>query len=101
MKEKDKKNQTMIFRCSESEKELINKKAREKGKTPSQYILDSAMAGVERRKDREKKKLFVIMEYLEIINKSEIYLKSEPCDLEKVTETCLELIEGGKRLWEC
>lgn len=101
MREKDKKNQTMIFRCSESEKELIHKKAKEKGKSDSQYLLDSAMAGTERRKDREKKKLHVIMEYLEIINKSEIYLKSESCDSEKVKEMCLELIEGGKRLWEC
>lgn len=100
MREKDKKNQTMIFRCSESEKELINKKAREKGKTPSQYILDSAIAGVERRRDREEKKMQVMIENLEKKNNFAKYLKSEDCDLEKVREMYMELEEGEKRLWE-
>lgn len=101
MREKDKKNQTMIFRCSEGEKKLINKKAKEKGKRPSQYVLDCAMAGVERKKDIDKKKLYVMMENLEKRNSFGKYLKSEECDLEKVREMYSELEEGEKRLWEC
>lgn len=100
MREKDKKNQTMIFRCTESEKELINKKAKEKGKTPSQYVLDCAMAGAERKKDIDKKKLHVMMENLEKRNSFVKYLKSEECDLEKVREMYQELEEGENRLWE-
>lgn len=55
-------------RCTEKEKEMIHRKALSMSKSDSKYILDSCIAGVERRTDKQRKQLKAGVEFVELAN---------------------------------
>lgn len=95
------KNMIITMRCSEAEKEMINRKAFQMDKSFSQYVLDSAMAGCERKTDRDKKRLEIMMNIQEKQNEMQMYIRSKECDLETVKNMLIELQEKMNKLWEC
>ena len=95
------KNMIITMRCSETEKEMINRKAFQMDKTFSQYVLDSAMAGCERKTDRDKKRLEIMMNIQEKQNEIQMYIHSKECNLETVKNMLIELQKRMSRLWEC
>lgn len=95
------KNMIITMRCSETEKEMINRKAFQMDKSFSQYVLDSAMAGCERKSDRDKKRLEIMMSIQEKQNEIQMYIRSKECNLETVKNMLTELQEKMNKLWEC
>ena len=95
------KNMIITMRCSEAEKEMINRKAFQMDKSFSQYVLDSAMAGCERKSDRDKKRLEIMMSIQEKQNEMQMYICSKEYNLETVKNMLTELQEKMNKLWEC
>lgn len=62
------KDTTLIARCTESEKERIQRKAKSLNKSQSEYILDCCMAGTERKSDKLKKLLVREIKVTEELN---------------------------------
>ena len=101
MTDKCRKNNVTTMRCSEEEKELITKKAKKLNKSFSQYVIDSAMAGCERKRDRDKKRLGIMMAIQEKQNEIQQYIHSKECKDEPLKEMINELLERENKLWEC
>ena len=57
LNEAHKKTEIICNRCTKNEKEILERKAKSQGKTISEYMIDSSMAGAERRSAREKKRI--------------------------------------------
>lgn len=101
MTDKYRKNSIVTMRCSEDEKELITKKAKKLNKTFSQYVIDSAVAGCERKGDRDKKRLGIMLAIQEKQNEIQQYISSNECKNEPLKEMIAELLERENKLWEC
>ncbi len=52
---KENKRCNLVARCTKQEKEKIVRKAKALGKSESKYIIDSCIAGTERKTDKLKK----------------------------------------------
>ena len=57
LKEAHKKTEIICNRCTKNEKEILERKAKSQGKSISEYIIDSALAGAERRTIKDKKRI--------------------------------------------
>lgn len=66
--DQNKRNQIISIRCMETDKSAIENKAKKVGKTTSEYVLDCAIAGLERRKDRDRKRVVKMIEVTELMN---------------------------------
>lgn len=87
---KSKKQVCIVARCTELEKEIIHRKAVNQNKSDSKYILDACMAGLERKRDKERKRLIDGVEFVELSNEYYRFLRSNktgiPDDLYKNLE---------------
>lgn len=63
-----KKKVCIIARCTVKEKEMIHRKAVSMNKSDSKYILDSCVAGVERKTDKQRKYLKEGVDFIELAN---------------------------------
>lgn len=94
------KDATITVRISREEKDRIKKKAAKDNKTASEYILDAAMAGLERRSNKDKKRIMQMIENQEILN--DIFEFAEKMDMpEELYAKIEELMKGENRLWQC
>ena len=48
------KDKIITIRCTEKERSMLERKANQQQKSLSEYMLDSGMAGVERRRNRDR-----------------------------------------------
>ena len=96
------KDTTMTVRMTMVEKERIKQKAEKDGKTASVYMIDSAMAGLERNSSKIKNITAQMVKNQECING--IFEKMKDMDISdtnELYEKITELMEGENRLWEC
>lgn len=95
------KDTTMTVRMTMVEKERIKKKAEKDEKTASVYMLDTAMAGLERNSSKIKKITAQMVKNQECINR--IFEKMKEMDISdtnELYEKISELMEGENKLWE-
>ncbi len=97
---KNNKNCILSIRCSEDEKNLLLRSAEKRGKNISRYILDSALAGNERKSDKEKRRVVVMIENQMKCNDIYTYMESDNCSMEVLKKMVKDLLEGGGRIWE-
>lgn len=94
------KNTTITIRVTSEEKIRIKEKAAKEGKSASEYTADAAMAGLERRRSKDKKRIIQMIENQEVIN--DIFkLVKEEHGQEELLEKINKLVEGENRLWQC
>lgn len=94
------KDATITVRVSSEEKNKIKKKAKKENKSASEYILDAAMAGLERRNSKDKRRVVQMVRNQEILN--DIFELSGTTDIAtELQDKIRELMEGENGLWQC
>ena len=53
----NKKTEIISIRCTKTEKDLVERQANKAGKSCSQCVIDAVVAGVERRTEKDKKRI--------------------------------------------
>lgn len=94
------KNATITVRVTEEEKRRIKEKAMKEGKKTSEYIADAAMAGLERRRSKDRKRIMQMVKNQEMINDLLNLLKEKNAS-EEFVEKVNKLVEGENKLWQC
>lgn len=94
------KDATITIRVTHEEKMRIKEKAEKEGKSASEYTADAAMAGLERRRSKDKKRMVQMIENQELINDIYKLVKKENGQ-EELLEKINKLVEGENRLWQC
>lgn len=94
------KNETITARVTKEEKEKIRGQAEKEGKSASQYLVDAALEGRERRSSKDKKRVGILINNQNIFNDIFKILqdKSVPKEL---YEKIVELAEEDNKLWQC
>lgn len=93
------KDATITARVTAEEKEKIRKQAEKEKKSASQYITDAALAGMERRSSKDKKRVQTLINNQNILNDIFKMLKEEPVS-EQLHEKITELAQEENRLWQ-
>lgn len=102
MNSKDKRNEIITARCTEEEKAMITRKAKAQNKSVSDYIMGCSMAGLERKRDKDRKRIAQIVENQEALNALQKCLEKEESDLDliRAKELVKQLMKGERRLWD-
>lgn len=99
-KRADWKDVAITARVTKEEKEKIKKQAKKEGKSASQYVIDAALAGMERRSSKDKKRAGILADNQNILNDIFKLLLDESIPKE-LCEKIVELAEGENKLWQC
>ncbi len=94
------RDETITARVTAEEKKRIKEKAQKEGKSASLYVTDAAMAGLERRSSKDKKRVQTLINNQNILNDIFKMLQNEKVSGE-FKEKIDELAEGENRLWLC
>ncbi len=94
------KDTTITARVTEEEKNKIKKQAEKERKSASQYMLDAAMAKMERRSSKDKKRVRALMDNQNTLNDIFKRLQEESVS-EELYKKIVELAEGENKLWQC
>lgn len=94
------KDQTICIRVSGEEKRRIKEKAAGENKSVSEYVADAAMAGLERRNSRDRKRVAELVKRQDILNGLFRLAEKTTAD-EELRKKLAELMEGEKKLWQC
>ncbi len=94
------KSETITVRVTNEEKKRIKEKAMKERKKTSEYMVDAAMAGLERRSSKDKKRVMQMVKNQEMINSLFSLLKEKGAS-EELMENVYKLVEGENRLWQC
>ena len=96
------KKATIVARCTENEKKQILKQAKKSDKSDSRYVLDCAIAGTERRKDKVKQITTMCIEMQEQINQlSYIVMDKDKSIDENVARLLLDRIRMMEEIVKC
>lgn len=94
------KDTTITARVTEEEKKKIRKQAEKEYKSASQYMLDAALAKMERRSSKDKKRAKMLANNQNVLN--DIFKKlQEESVSEEFYKKIVELAEGENELWQC
>ena len=93
------KNEIIPIRVSKKEKEQIERKALKCNKSTSSYIRDSAVAGLERKRDKDKKQLRSMIESQELLNDISLLMDDQNHCSSQLKSKLEELMKGELRLW--
>lgn len=98
---KTQKDIIISIRCSEEEKNRISNKAIKKGESVSRYMLDCAIAGLERKSPKEKKRVTRSVKQQQEFNDicDEIKNRTEPFTPEEVMDIIKKIERGARDLW--
>ena len=94
------RDQTISIRVSAEEKEKIKGIAARKKESTSEYVLGAAMAGLERRTSREKRRAAQMVKNQEILNEIFELMKEDEAE-GALYKKLMELKEGENVLWQC
>lgn len=95
------KDKVITIRCSENERKQIERKAENIGKSVSSYVLDCSMAGLERKKDKDKKRIKQMIQNTEICNQIHKKLKESEADIPEDIKCMIDLLmKGVDQLWQ-
>lgn len=94
------KDVTVTIRMTREEKNRIKEKAEKRDMSTSAYMKETAMAGLERRRSRDRKKVIQMVERQEMLNdiQRRMEQKDTPDEVRRMME---ELLEKEKELWQC
>ena len=94
------KDQTISIRESAEEKRRIKEKARKENKSTSEYVADAAIAGLERKNSRDKKRIVQMVRNQETLN--DIFRLAKEMEMEgDIYKKIEELMKGENELWQC
>lgn len=94
------KNETISIRVSVEEKRRIKEKARKENKSISGYVADAAIAGLERKNSRDKKRVVQMVKNQEILN--DVFRLARQMEVKgEFYEKLEELMKGENELWQC
>lgn len=94
------KDGTVTIRMTREEKNRIKEKAEKRDMSTSAYMKETAMAGLERRRSRDRRKVIQMVERQEILNDIWRRIKQEGAS-DSVCKMIEELLEKEKELWQC
>ena len=99
---RDIKDASMTLRCTKKEKERIVRKAKQNGKCTGEYLLDSAIAGCERKSKKSAKRISQVVKQQEALNRLYESIRSiqNEAKREELLEKFEETASEGKKLWE-
>lgn len=95
------KDKIITIRCNEKERDMLERKAKQQEKSLSEYMLDSGMAGVERRRTRDRKRVQQMIENQETLNDLFLILEDMPEGQvpDEIRKKIEDTMEGEGRLW--
>ena len=94
------KDQTISIRVSAEEKWRIKEKARKESKSTSEYVADAAMAGLERKNSKDRKRIVQMVRNQETLN--DIFRLAKEMEMEgEFYKKIEELMKGENKLWQC
>ena len=96
---KETKSESITIRCTPKEKERIKRKAESKNINIGNYVLDSALAGLERRTTKERKRAVRMVERQEEYNHLYRKLMTNTLNESEMRSALLEIIEREKEEW--
>lgn len=94
------KTELLTIRCTVKEKDHIRNKAKEKNINLGTYILDSAIAGLERKNYKEKKRLKRKVEMQELLNEISRKLQEDDISKGELISLLQDIIEEEKKEWQ-
>lgn len=94
------KDETITARVTSEEKQKIRKQAAKEKKSASQYMTDAALAGMERRSSKDKKRVQILINNQNVLNDIFTMLRDESVS-EELYGKIIELAEEENRLWQC
>ena len=96
------KDSIISIRCTEEEKNKISNKAIKKGKSVSKYIVDCAIAGLERKSSKEKKRVTSSVKQQQEFNDicDEIKNRTEPFTPEEVMDIIKNFERSARDIWQ-
>lgn len=97
---RERKDETITVRCTKSEREKLERAAQKKGKTLSRNLLDCGIAGLERKRDKDRKRAEMLVIRQQQLNEEYRKLLDNVED-EKMLEMLKPLMEREQKLWEC
>ena len=95
----DKKTEIITIRCTKSEKGKIERKSEQKHQCVSVYMLDCSMAGLERRRVKDRDRLILMVERQEQLNALMKRTRASITEREALS-ILMELVNGESALWE-
>ncbi len=94
------KDTTVTIRLTQEQKKKIQKKAGKRGMTTSTYMKETAMAGLERRCSRDKRRVAGMVKRQEVLNEIYVLVKKDRVQ-DEVREAVEKLLEEEAGLWQC
>lgn len=95
----DKKTEIITIRCTKSEKGKIERKSEQKHQCVSAYMLDCSIAGLERRRVKDRDRLILMVERQEWLNALMKRTRASITEREALS-ILMELVKGESVLWE-
>lgn len=97
MKQGNQKTEFMSVRCTHKQKEVIEKRAKKIEKSLSEYMIDCAIAGTERKRNKDKKRAVKLIQKQEKINEIMRHLESK--EELSASEQIIKKLLGEIDLW--
>lgn len=96
------KNAVINVRCTEEDKKRIGNKANKKEVSVGTYVVDCAIAGLERKSSKEKKRVTKLVSQQQELNDmyADIKNRTEPFSPEEVMEIVKKIERGVRGLWD-
>lgn len=101
MNNKNKKTETISIRCTKTEKDLVERQANKAGKSCSQCVIDAVVAGVERRTEKDKKRIITKVQLQKKQNELQRKIKQNEFDFDTLKNEIILYFEEENKLWEC
>ncbi len=99
VKIQQKRDEQITARCLKKDKEIIIQKAKKQNKSVSEYMIDSALAGTERHRTKERKRTVILIKEQEQLNRLQECLDND-APKQVLQEEIKKLIEGSLKEWE-
>lgn len=93
------KDASITIRCTSKEKEMIERKAKSVDKSTSEYLIDCGMAGLERRRDKDRRRMRQMVENTEAVNEFYCVLQKQDTNSE-LYEYGRKILEGESKQWQ-
>lgn len=100
MKPYARKDETVTVRCTAGEKCKLREMAERRGKSVGCYLLDAGMAGRERNREKDRRRIWFLTELTQCVADCYEYIQSEDFEKEAMKGKLDKVLEGVDKLWE-
>lgn len=96
---RERKGEIITVRCTRREKETLKRYAERKGRKVGGILLDCGMAGLERKREKDKRRAEMLVVRQQHLNGN--YLRYALCtDNEEILELLYTAMNEGQKEWE-